>query len=241
LSDSIISIEGLGFSYPGAHRPSLTDIHLQIPRGKIFGVLGPNGAGKSTLLSILSGILPLQSGRVCIGDYDLDSQLSQIKKISAMVPQEYAFYEQLTARENLMFFAGLLYAGRQVRIKQVEAALQTCQLKQVSDQISGRFSGGLKRRLNLAIGLLGKPEILYLDEPTVGIDAQSRRFILEKILALREEGMSILYTSHYFEEVEKLCDAAVIIDQGKVIYRRDEQHRDELNLEQRFLQLTQVD
>lgn len=212
-----ISIRHLSHRYPGAEVPALDDITIDIAKGTTFGLLGPNGAGKSTLLSILIGIQKSQSGEVAIGDFRLPNDSAQIKSISALVPQEYAFYPSLTGRENLKFFAGLYRLTAAQYRDRFAYSVEVCRLQSVLDQRSEQYSGGVKRRLNLAIGLMAAPAILYLDEPTVGIDAVSRGYILEAIAKLKGGGTTIVYTSHYMEEVEALCDELAVIDHGKVI------------------------
>ena len=237
-----IQISQLGFVYPKSKEAALDNINLEIERGEIFGLLGPNGAGKSTLLSILSGILPLQSGVITVAGMKLPEHAKTIRSMSAVVPQEYAFYPTLTGRENLQFFAAMICESVEKRKARVEYCVEVCQLQKYIDKLAKNYSGGLKRRLNLAIGLLGEPKILYLDEPTVGIDAQSRRFILELIKKLKADDVTIIYTSHYLEEIESLCDAVAIIDNGKVIYQKASDPNaagfKKGELEKQFLQLT---
>ena len=176
-----LKIERLSFRYPGATEDALREVTLEIPAGGVFGLLGPNGAGKTTLLSLLS--------RRANGDS------------LALVPQEYAFYPMLTARENLRFFGGVqgLHGARLAQ--RVAAVAQLARIDAVLGRRAGELSGGLKRRLNLAIGLLTEPEILLLDEPTVGVDPQSRAFLLDTVRSLAGPGRIVVYTSHYMEEV----------------------------------------
>jgi ABC-2 type transport system ATP-binding protein len=216
-SNGHISVRNLSHRYPDAEVAALDDITLEIAKGTTFGLLGPNGAGKSTLLSILTGIQEVQNGAVLIGGFELPKQSAKIKSISALVPQEYAFYPSLTGCENLKFFAGLYRLTPEQYRDRFAYSVEVCRLQSVLDQRSEQYSGGVKRRLNLAIGLMAAPEILYLDEPTVGIDAVSRGYILEAIAKLKGSGKTIVYTSHYMEEVEALCDELAVIDHGKVI------------------------
>lgn len=216
ISD-LVRVEGLRHQYAGADEPALSNINLTIKQGSCFGLLGPNGAGKTTLISMLTGLLTPQQGTICIGDFQYPRDASAIKQMSALVPQEYAFYPALSGRENLQFFAGLYEIPAAVLPARLDYCIEVCGLERVLDQRSAGYSGGIKRRLNLALGLLRDPSILYLDEPTVGIDAQSRHFILQAIAGLNADGMTIVYTSHYMEEVEQLCDEAAIIDYGKVL------------------------
>ncbi len=213
----IITVSGLAYQYHNAPAPALADINLAIPKGATFGLLGPNGAGKSTLLAVLTGLLPVRIGAVAIAGFDAATASTQIKSISALVPQDYAFYPALSGRENLAFFAGILGLHGPMKRRQLERCIEVCRLQEVLDQRAEFYSGGVKRRLNLAIGLLNAPQILYLDEPTVGIDALSRRCIIEAMHALKQSGTTVIYTSHYMEEVEALCDTVAVIDRGRVV------------------------
>jgi ABC-2 type transport system ATP-binding protein len=213
----MIVINNLDFSYPGAESKALDGISLTIQQGSLFGLLGPNGAGKTTLISILTGLLPCNGQDVLINHQPLAGSRSSVKKLTGYVPQDYAFYPNLTAVENLQFFAGIQGITGAAGKQRIDYCIDFCQLQNVASQRASRLSGGLKRRLNIAIGLLAVPEILYFDEPTVGIDPQSRAFILDKIRMLNLQGKTIIYTSHYMEEVEQLCDHLAIIDHGKLL------------------------
>ena len=214
-----IHIEHLSHCYPKAHACALTDINLVIPSGCIFGLLGPNGAGKTTLLSILTGLQAPQTGHIRIAGQALRDDARAIKAISALVPQDYAFYLNLTGRENLRFFADVYGLSHSQWLERLEYCVQVCRLQELLDKRTALYSGGMKRRLNLAIGLLNAPQILYLDEPTVGIDALSRQVIIEAIQAMRMRGITVIYTSHYMEEVEALCDEIAIINNGHMVAR----------------------
>ncbi|HET7922962.1 MAG TPA: ABC transporter ATP-binding protein [Gammaproteobacteria bacterium] len=215
----MIEIEGLNFRYPGASRDAIRDLSLRVPAGALFGLLGPNGSGKTTLISILTGLLPAASGTVRIDGHSLPGQLHDIHAFSALVPQDYAFYPRLSVMENLRFFAGVLALPAGVRAARVQDALSVAGLADFRNARAAQLSGGLKRRLNLAIGLLNRPRLLFLDEPTVGIDPQSRRFILDAIKHIAAEGTTVVYTSHYMEEVEMLCDEIGVLDDGRLLAR----------------------
>lgn len=205
------------YTYARADSPALTGVNLTIRQGSCFGLLGPNGAGKTTLISLLTGLLAPQRGTIHVGGQSFAHDALAIKRRLALVPQDYAFYPTLSARENLQFFAGLYEIPAAQRASALEYCVAVCSLEKVLNKPAGSYSGGIKRRLNLALGLLRDPDVLYLDEPTVGIDAQSRHFILQAIAKLNAAGMTIVYTSHYMEEVEQLCDEAAIIDDGQVV------------------------
>ncbi|VAW49485.1 hypothetical protein MNBD_GAMMA03-1907 [hydrothermal vent metagenome] len=213
----MIVIKNLDYRYANAKTHSLNSISLTIPKGALFGLLGPNGAGKTTLISILVGLISVDSGFVSIDGHDLNKDPKKIKSLQGYIPQDYAFYPNLTAEENLQFFAGIQKISGEKKQQRIDYCLAFCQLEAFKKQKTASFSGGLKRRLNLAIGLLNDPDILYFDEPTVGIDPQSRAFILDKIKALNSSGKTIIYASHYMEEIEQLCDQIAILDFGKVL------------------------
>lgn len=195
---------------------ALNGISFEVPRGSVLGLVGPNGAGKSTLLSILTGVITPRSGTVVIDGHD-PIRGGYLKSISALVPQDYAFYPDLTGRENLSFFASVYGLSRNRQRRQLEYCAAVCRLQDVMHRRASAYSGGLKRRLNLAIGLLSEPRILYLDEPTVGIDADSRRTIIAAIQALRARGTTIIYASHHMEEIEAVCDSVALINRGKLV------------------------
>ena len=196
----------------------LEDINLSIQKGVITGLLGPNGAGKTTLVSVLIGIMARDRGEIVIDGFNLDHSLSEIQTICSIVPQNLAIYPMLSAYENLEYFGGLQGLKGQTLKARIDYCSEVASLQSFLSKRVHKFSGGMKRRLNLAIGLLNNPRILYLDEPTVGVDTQSRNYILEMIKKIyREEGTTIIYTSHYMEEIEQVSDMIAIIDEGRLI------------------------
>ena len=216
----MIQIERLGFRYPGSDRDALSDFSLGVRTGSLFGLLGPNGSGKTTLVSILAGILrpaPEAGSRVLVGGLALDSHVRDIQAFSSLVPQEYAFYPRLTVRENLRFFAGVQSIPATEVEERIEEVLAITGLAGTGAKRAEHFSGGMKRRLNFAIGILNRPRLLFLDEPTVGIDPQSRNFILESVRRINARGTTVVYTTHYMEEVEAICDEIGVIDGGKLL------------------------
>jgi len=213
----MITVDNLEFSYARAAAPALSGVTLEVAEGSLFGLLGPNGAGKTTLLAILCGLLPCPGGVVRVAGADVARARASAQAAIALVPQEYAFYPTLTVRENLLFFARMQrIAPTEISARLVDVVTTTGLGERLDDR-ADRLSGGLKRRLNIAVGLLNKPQILLLDEPTVGIDPHSRHFILAAIRDINRAGTTVVYTSHYMEEVETLCDDIAIIDQGKVL------------------------
>lgn len=196
---------------------ALQGVSFAVEAGEMFGLLGPNGAGKTTLLSILAGLLEPTSGQVKLLGRAFTAGDKQLKSAIGIVPQELAIYNELTARENLRFF-GELYSVRGIELAQrVEQILQAIGLEDRADHRAGTFSGGMKRRLNLGAALVHRPSLLLLDEPTTGVDPQSRNHIFEGVRRLNAEGLTVLYTSHYMEEVQALCPRIGIIDHGRLI------------------------
>jgi ABC-2 type transport system ATP-binding protein len=197
---------------------AVKDVSFTVEEGEVFGLLGPNGAGKTTAISVLTGLFPPTSGTATIGGHDITTQLSQVKKINGLVPQDLALYPTLSARANLNFFGRVYGLGGKELRERVDDVLRLVALSDRADDAIETFSGGMKRRINIAAGLVHLPKLLFLDEPTVGVDPQSRNHIFESVLRLnRERGMSIIYTSHYMEEVEHLCNRVAIVDQGEII------------------------
>lgn len=190
---------------------------LNIDSGEIFGLLGPNGAGKSTAINMITGLLPMDKGRITILDKDVRKDSMFTKRNTGIVPQDIAVYEDLTSIENVKFFAGL-YGLRGNEL--AAAAMEALEFTGLSDKAKSypkSFSGGMKRRLNIACAIAHKPKLIIMDEPTVGIDPQSRNHILQSVRRLNEQGCTIIYTSHYMEEVEEICSKIAIMDHGKVI------------------------
>ena len=213
----MLQIDGVSYRYRAASSPALQDVSLNIPANGVYGLLGPNGAGKTTLISLLAGLLTAAVGRILLNGQPLATIRAANPRAVALVPQDYAFYPMLSVTENLRFFGGVLgLQGTELKT-QIEAATAFARLEQVVGKRAETLSGGLRRRLNLAIGLLGQPQLLLLDEPTVGVDPQSRHFLLDAIAALPAAGTTVIYTSHYMEEVEAICQKIAIIDQGRVL------------------------
>jgi len=196
---------------------AVNGVSFSIHKGEIFGLLGPNGAGKTTTIRIMSTVLEADSGDITIGGHSISHEAEAVRSIIGVCPQELALYEDLSALDNMVFF------GRMAGLEGTEAkaqAMTNLELMGLVERAKGRvakFSGGMKRRINLAIALMGHPQLLFLDEPTVGIDPQSRNHIYENILGLQKKGMTILYTTHYMEEADRLCNRVAIMDGGQII------------------------
>ncbi len=196
---------------------ALDHLSLNILPGEIFGLLGPNGAGKTTLINSMMGLTKVQGGEIRLFDKDLGISYDRIKKNVGIVPQELAIYEDLTAYENVELFAGLYGLRGDDKKEKVEEALAFVGLLERKKQFPKKFSGGMKRRLNIAMALVHQPKLVIMDEPTVGIDPQSRNQILESVRTLNQRGITIIYTSHYMEEVEGIASNIGIMDKGRII------------------------
>jgi ABC-2 type transport system ATP-binding protein len=212
-----IQIDHISKTYKGSSQPAVDNISLEIPNRARFGLLGPNGAGKTTTINILCGLLNYNKGNISINGLKLERKYKKIRRMIGLVPQDIALYDTLTARENLRFI-GKMYGLRGKDLKnRIEEYLEMVGLAHTGHKQIRSYSGGMKRRINLVAGILHQPEILILDEPTAGVDVQSRNMILQFLHDLNEKGTTIIYTSHYLEEAEDLCSSIAIIDHGKVI------------------------
>jgi ABC-2 type transport system ATP-binding protein len=196
---------------------AVDNLSVTVFEGEIFGFLGPNGAGKSTTLNIISTLMDYDKGEIKIADYDLNRNEREIKALIGLVPQDIALFSNLSARENVAFFAGLYGLSGRALKEAVSEALEFVGLAEQSKKRAGKMSGGQKRRLNIACGIAHKPKLIILDEPTVGVDAQSREHIMGSIRTLRDRGATIIYTSHYMPEAQEICDRIAIIDHGKLV------------------------
>lgn len=196
---------------------ALDDVSFKIKSGELFGLIGPNGAGKTTLINLLNTYLPLGKGSIVINDFSVKSEIAKLKQILGVVPQEISLYEDLTAMENMKFWGNNYAIDKHTLSERIQYFLQLTGLLKRKNTHVKEYSGGMKRRLNIACSLLHEPEILLMDEPTVGVDPQSRNYIFELIEKLHEEGKTIIYTTHYMEEAERLCERIAIIDKGKII------------------------
>lgn len=196
---------------------AVNDVSFTIAPGETYGLLGPNGAGKTTAISIVAGILTADAGEVTLSGHRMTPESAGSKAQVGYVPQDIALYPDLTARENLRFFASLYGMARPAAKRRVAEVLEVVGLADRAGDTVATYSGGMRRRLNIAVGLLHRPTLLILDEPTVGVDPQSRNAILANVESLAGEGMAVLYTTHYMEEAERLCDRVGIIDLGRLI------------------------
>lgn len=216
-NSSILEIQNLTKYYKDKAEPAVDNLSLEIFKGEIFGLLGPNGAGKTTTISILCSLLEPSSGKIIIGGLDPKHHLNEIKSRMGVVAQEIALYDNLTAYENLYYFGRLYDIGKNILEEKIDHYLERLSLENYKHKKIRVFSGGMKRRINIIAGVLHSPEILFLDEPTAGIDVQTRHVIREFLLELKSKGTTIIYTSHLIDDAQKLCDRIGIIDYGKLI------------------------
>ena len=215
MSDLILETAGLKKQFGDFQ--AVKGIDFNIGRGQVFSLLGPNGAGKSTTISMLSCLISPSDGDAHIDGHSIVNASDQVKGVIGYVPQDLALYDKLTAVHNLKFWGTMSGMSGQNLTSRIDELLERVELKDRANERVETFSGGMKRRLNIAVGLLHKPKLVFMDEPTVGIDPQSRRRILDMVKELRDEGMSVLYTTHYMEEAEELSDMVGIIDHGEMI------------------------
>jgi ABC-2 type transport system ATP-binding protein len=210
-----IEVQNLQRAFGGA--PAVQGVSFTVARGEIFSLLGPNGAGKTTTISMLATLLRPDAGDALIMGHSIRHDPMAVKAVLGFVPQEIALYEDLTARENLTFW-GKMYNLRGKLLKQrVDEVLEIISLTDRAKDRVGKFSGGMKRRVNIGVALLHRPQVIYMDEPTVGIDPQSRRNILDSVIALKQQGLTVLYTTHYMEEAQELSDHIAILDHGRLM------------------------
>jgi ABC-type multidrug transport system, ATPase component len=238
----VIKVTSLYKKYKESESFALKNISFSVHKGEIFGILGTNGAGKTTLMSILMGSIKPTAGSFTICDLSFSKQAHRIRYRIGVVPQEYALYPTLTARENLLYFASLYgLKGKDLHEKVVQA-LTRVELLEVADKRIKYFSGGMKRRINLIAGILHTPEVLFLDEPTVGVDVMSKNIILQYLKELNGQGMSVLYTSHHMQEAQEFCHRVAILHKGEILCEDTPQgliaQKKALNLEEVFIHFT---
>lgn len=218
VNDSLaVNIENLGFHYPGNDGVTFKGLNLKVKKGERFGLFGPNGAGKTTLLSLMAGLLQPEGGSIQLLGIDVNKRHNAVNKLFGFVPQDFSFYQELSPAENLEFFGAWAGLNRRQIDDRTKELLEILGLKDVRNKAVEKFSGGMKRRVNLAIGVIHNPEILILDEPTVGVDVQTRHAIINYLMELNKNGTTLIYTSHQLSEAEGLCEEVAMIDVGEII------------------------
>ena len=242
MNDIALRISSLTFRYPRQSHDCIHNLSLEIKKGERFGLFGPNGAGKTTLMSFMVGLLQAEPNHVFVNEKDMSLHKKEVNASIGYVPQDFAFYSELSPIENLEFFGAWSGLTRKEIKQRSEELLSILGLSDVAHKQVFKFSGGMKRRVNLAIGVIHKPEILFLDEPTVGVDVQTRHAIISYLKKLNEGGTTLVYTSHHLKEAEDLCDRVALIDKGEIVAydhlsKLLTQH-EEGDLEQLFLKLT---
>jgi ABC-2 type transport system ATP-binding protein len=242
VSPLAIDVENVSFRYPGSSKNLFSKLNLKVVKGERFGLFGPNGAGKTTLISLMTGLLSTEEGHIKLLGHVIDTHDKGVNKLFGFVPQDLSFYQELSPVENMEFFGAWSGLDKQTIKKRTDELLTILGLEEVRHQPVVKFSGGMKRRVNLAIGVIHKPQILFLDEPTVGVDVQSRLAIIHYLLELNKNGTTLIYTSHQLSEAEGLCEQVALMDDGKIIVQDDlskllkEYNQD--SLEHLFLNLT---
>ena len=237
-----VDVKDLGFSYKDHDGVTFSGLNLQVRKGDRFGLFGPNGAGKTTLLSLMTGLLKPKEGSIHLMGLDVSNQNKEVNKLIGFVPQDFSFYQELSPVENLEFFGAWSGLSRQQIKRKTDELLQVLGLENVRNKAVDKFSGGMKRRVNLAIGVIHDPSVLILDEPTVGVDVQTRHAIINYLLELNKKGTTLIYTSHQLSEAEGLCHEVALIDCGEIIVQDGltallKTHKQE-SLEGLFLNLT---
>jgi ABC-2 type transport system ATP-binding protein len=240
-----VDIKDLSFAYPGQAEPIFSRLHLTIGAGERFGLFGPNGAGKTTLMNLMTGLLPFHRGSIRIVGNEIKKQNKLARKFFGFIPQDFSFFEELSPLENLEFFGAWAGLHKQESKKRSAELLEILGLTDSRHKPVKKFSGGMKRRLNLAIGVIHQPQVLFLDEPTVGVDVQTGYAIINYLKELNKNGATLVYTSHQLSEAEGLCEKIALIDEGKIIVYGEldqllSEHRQD-SLEGLFLELTGKD
>jgi ABC-2 type transport system ATP-binding protein len=217
MSNAAVCIQNLGFTYPRQSISCFSNLNLVVEEGERFGLFGPNGAGKTTLMNCMTGLLQFPQGNIQLLGHEIAHHKKSINKLFGFVPQDFSFYQELSPAENLAFF-GAWSGLNKIEIKnKTTELLEVLGLTDVRNKQVQEFSGGMKRRVNLAIGVIHNPRILFLDEPTVGVDVHTRHAIINYLKNLNEDGTTLIYTSHQLSEAEDLCNKVALIDDGKII------------------------
>ena len=240
MSEPAIQIRTLSKKFED--KTALDSLTLEVGKGELFGLLGPNGAGKTTTLNILCGLLKPTCGTAKIYDFDVEQETQKVKELIGVCPQETAIYPYLSGAENLELFGNLHCMNKKLLKERSKFLLTTLGLKEEAKRVTAKYSGGMKRRLSLALALIHDPQVVFLDEPTVAMDPQSRHAVWEFIKNQKTQGKTVVLTTHYMEEAEELCDRVGIIDQGKLITQGTPKEliakNQVKNLEELFIKLT---
>jgi ABC-2 type transport system ATP-binding protein len=241
MGSAAIDIQNLNFQYSENSGVVFKNFNLHVDTGERFGLLGPNGAGKTTLMNLMTGVLQPDGGAVQMLEKNIGED-KNVKKLFGFVPQHHSFYQELSPTENLQFFGAWAGLNRKEIKDRTKELLAVLGLSSVADKAVSKFSGGMKNRVNIAIGVIHRPRVLFLDEPTTGVDVQTRHAIIDYLKELNKEGTTLIYTSHHLTEAESLCTKVALIDEGKIIAHNDlqellKEHKQD-GLEGLFLNLT---
>lgn len=237
-----IDIKDMAFRYPDNPDVSFSNFNLKIEKGERFGLFGPNGAGKTTLMNLMTGLLAVNEGQISLLGHDVSKHNKTVNKLFGFVPQDFSFYQELSPAENLEFFGAWSGLSKKMISKRTDELLNILGLEEVRNKQVLKFSGGMKRRVNLAIGVMHNPQVLFLDEPTVGVDVQTRHAIINYLHELNDKGTTLIYTSHQLSEAEDLCEEVALLDNGKIITKGNihtllKKHSND-SLEELFINLT---
>jgi ABC-2 type transport system ATP-binding protein len=243
MSNAAVKISNLTFRYKGQATDCFSNLNLAVKEGERFGLFGPNGAGKTTLMNCMTGLLRYQQGSIQLLGTEVKGNRKEINQLFGFVPQDFSFYQELTPMENLYFFGAWSGMDKPSVKKKSEELLEVLELTDVQHKQVQKFSGGMKRKVNLAIGVIHTPRILFLDEPTVGVDVNTRQAIIRYLKALNENGTTLIYTSHQLNEAEELCTRIALMDNGKILVDDSLEnllvaHKED-GLEELFIHLTQ--
>jgi ABC-2 type transport system ATP-binding protein len=245
IDNIAVNVVNMSFCYPGQQNLCLSGITLKVAKGERLGLFGPNGAGKTTLMHLMTGILHCTYGNIRLMNKQVRKHHKEINKFFGFVPQDFSFYQELTPVENFHFFGAWSGLSKKEIKNRTEELLDVLTLQEVRNKPISKFSGGMKRKVNLAIGIIHNPDILFLDEPTVGVDVQTRHTIISYLKKLNQNGTTLIYTSHQLNEAEELCEKIALIDEGKIIAHdylsKLLVKHNEIGLEGLFLQLTGKD
>ena len=242
MNTAAVSIQQVGFKYPGQTDYCIRQLSLEVEAGESFGLFGPNGAGKTTLMHLMTGLLQPAEGSITLLGQPVKKHDKSFTRLFGFVPQDFSFYQELSPEENLEFFGAWAGLNRKQIQQRTTELLEVLALTDVKHKAVSNFSGGMKRRVNLAIAVMHQPKILFLDEPTVGVDVQTRHAIIRYLKDLNKTGTTLIYTSHQLNEAEELCDKIALIDKGRIVAHDNLDHllaeHSEEGLEGLFISLT---
>ncbi len=217
MEETAVDVRDLSYRYRGQKQPVIPGLDLSVGRGSSFGLFGPNGTGKTTLISLITGLLTYQHGEIRILGKEIKSHRKEVRSQFGYVPQSLSYYEELSPKHNLQYFGAMLGLSAKTIARRTDHLMEVLGLTGVMNKPVKTFSGGMKRRVNLAIGVIHEPGLIFLDEPTVGVDVQTRHAIISYLRELNKAGATLFYTSHHLSEAEELCDTVALMDEGRLV------------------------